>query len=462
MKLQQAFEVARGDVVAFIGAGGKTSALIGMGYELMESRWRVLATTTTAIEEEQLSLMPHAMYYNMQPKVISAALSEHGFVFLYDVIRGGKVYGPSIEWTKQVLDTVDSDVLLIEADSSGGKPFKAPYADEPAIPKEASLVIPIASLGALDKPLDDENIYNSQAMMDKYGFYPGSPIRSPWIAQVLRDEELGLQGIPDKARVIAFINQTPNEGYLRGRARLIAKLALQSPRFNGIALGSIRAADPVLEVQRPVGSIVLAAGASEHMDEPKVLLPWTQGRTIIEHIIVQLIKSRLNFVSVVTGHDAALVKSRAKLMDVKVVHNRGYKTGDMLSSLRVGLRAMPENASAAMIVLGDQPRIQPKVVYRLLKAYSEGQGDFLIPTFQTRRGYPMLISRRYWSEILDRRQTKSIADLFDILSDDITYLPVKTDTILSDVDTLADYHTERHKAGLQQIKPLFRKSDASW
>ncbi|MDQ7025086.1 MAG: selenium cofactor biosynthesis protein YqeC [Anaerolineae bacterium] len=462
MKFQQAFEVARGDVVAFIGAGGKTSALIGMGYELIESGWRVLATTTTVIEEEQLALMPHAMYYNMKPEAISAALSEYGFVFLYDVICAGKVYGPSIEWTKQVLDTVDSDVLLIEADSSEGKPLKAPYADEPAIPKEASLVIPIASLSALDKPLDDENIYNSQAMIDKYGFYPSSRVRSPWIAQVLRDAELGLQGIPDKARVVAFINQTPNEGYLRGRARLIAKLALQSPRFNGVALGSIRAADPVLEVQRPVGAMVLAASASEHMDMPKVLLPWTRSRTIIEHIIVQLIKSRLNFVSVVTGHDAALVKSRAKAMDVKVVHNRGYKTGDRLSSLRVGLRAMPENVSAAMIVLADQPRIEPKVVYRLLKAYSEGQGDFLIPTFQTMRGYPMLIARRYWSEILDRRQTKSLSDLFDMLHDNITYLKVKTDTILSDINTLAGYHAERRKAGLQQINPLFRKPDASW
>src|SRR5690242_15490153 len=122
MKFQQAFGVTRGDVVAFIGAGGKTSALIGMGYELMESGWRVLATTTTAIVEEQLALMPHALYYDAQPEIISAALSEHGFVFLFDAIRDGTVFGPSIEWTKQILDTVDSDVLLIEADGAAGLP----------------------------------------------------------------------------------------------------------------------------------------------------------------------------------------------------------------------------------------------------------------------------------------------------------------------------------------------------
>ena len=59
MKLRKAFEVNRGDVVAFTGAGGKTSALIGLGYELLDEDWRILATTTTVIDEEQLHLMPH-------------------------------------------------------------------------------------------------------------------------------------------------------------------------------------------------------------------------------------------------------------------------------------------------------------------------------------------------------------------------------------------------------------------
>jgi molybdenum cofactor cytidylyltransferase len=462
MKFQQAFGVTRGDVVAFIGAGGKTSALIGMGYELMESGWRVLATTTTAIAEEQLALMPHALYYDAQPEIISAALSEHGFVFLFDAIREGMVFGPSIEWTKQILDTVDSDVLLIEADGAAGLPFKAPYEHEPVIPREASLVIPIASLGVLDKPLNDDYVYNSQAMIDKYGFYPGGQVRSPWIAQVLRDEELGLRGIPDTARVVAYINQTPNEGYLRGRARLIARLALQSPRFDGVALGSIRAADPVLEVQRPVGAIVLTAGISQRMGESKDLLPWSPGKTIIECIVEQLIKSRLDDVSVVTGYAAADVKSRIKSLDVKAVHNRGYKNGDILAALRVGLRTLPDHIAAVLVVAGDQPRIQPKVVYSLLKAYSEGVGDFIIPTYQTLAGYPMLIARRYWSDILDGQQGKSLHNVCSVHESEITYLPLDTDTVLSRIDTQADYYNERHRAGLHRIDlSRFRKTDAS-
>lgn len=448
MKLHEAFEVTRGDVIAFIGAGGKTSALIGLGYELLDKNWRILATTTEAIDEEQLQLMPHIMHYDANPENISSALSEHGFVFLYDSIRNGKVYGPAIEWTRQLLDTIDSDVLLIEADAADGRPLKAPLHDEPYIPSEASLVVPIASLSALDQPLDDEHIYNSQAMIDKYGFYEGGNVRSPWIAQVLRDEELGLRGIPDKARIVAFINRTPADGYLRGRARLIAKLILQSSRVNGVALGSVRGANPVYELQRSVGAIVLAAGQASRMGSAKVLLPWTKQHNILEHIIQQLHRTRVDHIRVVTGWYADDVKEISKKMGVKSVHNRAYKTGEMVSSLKTGLRAMPDNVEAVLVVLGDQPRIQPKVIHQVLTAYAEGKSDLIAPSYQMRRGHPILIGRKYWSELLELRNYQSPRDVINAHASNIHYVTVDTDSVLQDVDTPQDYQEERKRAGL--------------
>ncbi len=448
MKLHEAFEVNRGDVVAFIGAGGKTSAMIGLGYELLDKDWRVLATTTRAIDEEQLQLMPYAMPYTTDPTIISSALSEHGFVFVYDSIRNGKVYGPAIEWTRQVLDTIDSDVMLIEADTADGRPLKAAFHDEPHIPLEASLVVPIASLAALDKPLDENHIYNPQAMIEKYGYYEGSNVRSAWIAQILRDDELGLRGIPEKARVVVFVNQTPESGYLRGRARLIAKLVLQSKRVNSVALGSVRGANPVYELQRSVGAIVLAAGQASRMGQAKVLLPWTKQHSILEHIIHQLIRARVEHINVITGWYADEVKKQAKAMGAKPVHNRAYKTGEMVSSLKAGLRAMPDNVAAALVVLGDQPRIQPKVIYQVLKAYAEGQGDLIAPGYKTRRGHPILIARKYWSEILELRNYQSPRDVINAHADEMTYIEVNTDSVLRDVDTPEDYEAERKRAGL--------------
>lgn len=438
----------RGDVVAFIGAGGKTSALIGLGYELYEQGWRVLTTTTHAIDQAQLQLMPHSMPYDANPQAISAALSEYSFVFLYDRIEDGKVYGPTVEWTPQLLDTIDSDVLLIEADNAAGRPLKAAYTDEPFIPREASVVISFASLAALDKPLTEDHIYNSQAMIDKYGFYEGSTVRSPWIAQILRDEELGLRGIPQSARVIIYINQTPASGYLRGRARLIARLCLQQPRIEGVALGSIRAAQPIYEYQRPIAAIVLAAGRAERMGEPKVLLPWNAQHSIIEHITHQLIRTELHMVTVVTGWYARQVKQRVQAIGATPVHNPAYKTTGMITSLQAGLRALPDNIAAALIVLGDQPRIQPKTIVQLTNAYAQGQGTLIAPTYQSQRGHPILVDRQYWADFLNLHSHLFPRTVIDAHQAHLLQIPVENDSILQDIDTPQDYHNARQRAGL--------------
>jgi len=450
MKLQKAFEIVPGDVVAFVGAGGKTATLIALGHELAQSGLRVLATTTSQIAVDELDLMPYATTLDAGMAHLSLALGENRFVFLYHDIKNNQVYGPDIEIIPRLLDSVDSDVLLIEADQADGLPLKAPLEDEPNIPPEATLVIPMASLAVLGQPLDDEHVYNATAIDERYGFLLGNRVKSPWVAQVLRDEELGLRGVPATARIVAFLNQTPAHGYARGRARLIAQFILRSPRIHGVAMGSVRSGEPIYEVQKHIGAVVLAGGMSRRMGQPKVLLPWGGRRTIIEHIIEQLSLARVPQITVVTGHRAGEVRQVVSHMGADAVHNDKYTTGEMLSSLKAGLRAMPAHISAALMVLGDQPRIQPKVVAQVMMAYAEGAGDIVAPSYQMRRGHPILIDRRYWSEILDLPDNGSPRDVIDRHKDRIAYVNVDTDSVLRDVDTPEDYRQERRLAGLDR------------
>ena len=280
--------------------------------------------------------------------MLSKALSEFGFVFVYDQIRSGKVYGPPQDYISHIMDAVDSDVVLVEADSAHGLPLKAPFEHEPAIPSETSLVVPVASLSVLGKELDEENVYNAQAIIERYGFNEGQRIKSPWVAQVLRDKELGLARVPENARVIALLNQVTAHGYARGRARLIARLTLRSPRVSGVAIGSVRGTDPIHEVQRPVAALVLAAGMSRRMGQPKVLLPWTKTSTILEHIIMQLILARIDHITVVTGNRAGEVHSLATKRGVEAVHNPDYKNGEIISSLQAGLQSLPDHIAAGV------------------------------------------------------------------------------------------------------------------
>lgn len=59
MKFREAFGIEKRDVIAIIGAGGKTSLMVGIGYELAELGWRVLATSTMPMSADQIGLMPN-------------------------------------------------------------------------------------------------------------------------------------------------------------------------------------------------------------------------------------------------------------------------------------------------------------------------------------------------------------------------------------------------------------------
>jgi molybdenum cofactor cytidylyltransferase len=184
------------------------------------------------------------------------------------------------------------------------------------------------------------------------------------------------------------------------------------------------------------------------MGQSKVLLPWADGRTVIEHILHQLNLARVTTIMTVTGHRAPDVRRAAARIGVECVFNPDYASGEMLSSLKAGLAAMPPHVSAALVVLGDQPRIQPRVITQVLTAYAEGAGTIIAPSYQMRRGHPILIDRRHWPEILALPADGAPRDLINHHADKIGYVNVDTDSILGDIDTPQDYEQQRRRAGL--------------
>ncbi len=449
MKLKQAFAIQRGEMVAFTGAGGKTSALFRLGMELAAEGWRVIGTTTTRIAADELSGAPAALGIGdtLRPAAISRALNQHHFVFLYSHLSGDKAIGLSAESIAALADAIDSDVTLIEADGARRLPFKAPFPHEPIIPAGTSLVVPVAGFDVLGQPLDEAHVYNPAAMVERFGYVLGERVKAPWVASVLRDEELGLKDVPESARVIALINKVPPTGYQRGRARLIARLVLRSERVQGAAMGAMLAANPIYEVRRRIGAVVLAGGLSSRMGQLKVLLPWDE-RPIINVILDRLRHARMDEIMVVTGHNAEKVRAAIAKEGVRYTHNADYKEGDMLSSLQAGIRALPPGIAACLVVLGDQPQLDIRVISDVVAAYAEGKGTIIAPSFQRRRGHPILIDRMYWPELLDLPQGAAPRDVINAHSDAIAYVNVDNDSILRDIDTPDDYQRERRMAGL--------------
>jgi molybdenum cofactor cytidylyltransferase len=190
-----------------------------------------------------------------------------------------------------------------------------------------------------------------------------------------------------------------------------------------------------------VTAIVLAAGLSTRMGgRLKPLLPLGE-LTVIERIISTLAACPLEEIVVVVGHQRQAIEQHLAGWDVRTVFNTDYATGEMLSSVQVGLRSVSAGSNAALIVLGDQPALESSVVAAVIAAYRDGLGSVIVPSFQMRRGHPLLIGRVWWQTILGL-EGKTLRDFMRGLGAEICHVPVNTPSIFQDMDTPAEYLRE--------------------
>ncbi len=188
-----------------------------------------------------------------------------------------------------------------------------------------------------------------------------------------------------------------------------------------------------------ISAIVLAAGQSRRMGQPKLTLPW-KGTTVIEHVIKTLIGSGLDEIIVVTGGAQHQVESILQGFPVRFVFNPRYRTTEMTLSLQIGISALKHDSEAALVTLGDQPQIEMAVVKDLIALYRQCQAYLVVPSYTRRRGHPWLIDRQLYQDIVNLHEQETLRDFLDRHQDKIRYLPVKTASVLQDLDTLADYH----------------------
>ena len=115
------------------------------------------------------------------------------------------------------------------------------------------------------------------------------------------------------------------------------------------------------------GAIILAAGLSSRMvdTENKVLLPWRDGTPIVRHVASKFVGACPGNVLVVTGRDAAQVRNAVNDLNVTCVHNPDFATGEILSSVKVGLRALPDGLVASFIQPADMPCVPEEVIAQL-------------------------------------------------------------------------------------------------
>ncbi len=438
--LSAALDVRRGDVVAFVGGGGKSSAMFRLAAELVESGWKVLTTTTTHIGREQAELAPsHLLWRPELLEELAAALEVHGHALVTGppAEDGTRWAGVPPEWIPLLMTRLELDAVLVEADGARCRPFKAPAAHEPSIPPATTLLVPLAGLDAVGKPVG-EAAHRPERVAALAGLALSDAITPDCMAAVLAHPDGGLKGRPAGARVRVLLNKAETPERLAAARQIAASLLAA---VEAVVIGAMAADRPVREVRRPVAAVVLAAGQSLRMagGTPKLLLPWGE-RTVIGQVVERLTARSLQSVVVVTGGHAEQVKQVLQGGGVDSVLNPGFAAGEMLSSLQVGVRALAgRNVAACLVVLGDQPWLEPAVVEAVLAGYAAGPAGLVAPVHHGRRGHPVLIDRRHWPELLALAPGLAPRHLLQRHPADTLLVPVETDSILQDMDTWEAY-----------------------
>ena len=204
-----------------------------------------------------------------------------------------------------------------------------------------------------------------------------------------------------------------------------------------------------------ITAVVLAAGLSRRMGQPKMLLPWTET-TVLGQVVSTLCEAvtdgpsdfeakkrmaKADFeIIVVTGGVKELVEAEvARLvatgLPVRAVFNPQHEAGEMMSSVRAGLAAISPQTEYALIALGDQPQLSAESARRVVAAGQQPGARLILPSFEMRRGHPWLVHRDLWAELMVAETGRTFLRAHE---SEILYVETD-DTVLKDLDTPEDY-----------------------
>ena len=142
-----------------------------------------------------------------------------------------------------------------------------------------------------------------------------------------------------------------------------------------------------------IGAIILAAGSSARMGEPKLILPY-KGVPIVTYPLLQALQNDLHPIVCVTGRYDGLVTTALRTWEQKVTiqYNAQFESG-MSTSLRQGIDFMKGKVDAVVIFLGDQPLVPNEVVQTIIQQYIATKKDgikIIRPLYENQIGHPIL------------------------------------------------------------------------
>jgi len=456
--------------VAFIGAGGKTTAMFQLARQIPAP---VIVTATSHLGVWQIPFADKHIISDTPAALEKIEQGLQGVILVtgsMDEDRTTPINNNLLDWLHQFCG-YHSIPLLIEADGARQKPLKAWEEHEPPIPPFVEQVLQVAGLSGLGKPLDDESVHRPELFSKLSGLQVGEPITSDALIRVLGHPEGGLKNIPAGARRIALLNQADTLE-LQGIAHALAQPLLSA--YHSVVISNLKQ-EKIFAVHEPIAGIVLAAGESARFGQPKQLLDW-HNQPFVHAVAQNALDAGLSPVVVVTGANAEQVGAAVMDLDVKLIRNNEWKSGQA-SSIKAGVHSLiqpsaslsqiqqqisldndknshigfgmhssrvlrkgarrAQEVGGAIFLLADQPQITPSVLRALVEKHAEELYPIVAPMVLDRRANPVLFDRVTFSDLTTLEGDVGGRAIFH--KHRVEYLPWHDDSLLLDVDTPEHY-----------------------
>ena len=194
-----------------------------------------------------------------------------------------------------------------------------------------------------------------------------------------------------------------------------------------------------------ISAILTAAGESTRMGRPKPLLPW-RGATLVERQVEALVDAGASHVVVVLGHEADVVAPYVVHPNACYVVNPDYRAGKA-TSVKAGLKAVPEDADAILLLAVDQPR-SSEIISKVIRAHVEANAVITSPRFEGHGGHPLIFSALLRAELAAiSEECQGIREVFQAHRNDILEVPIDDPVVRLDLNTPEEYEGARRLYG---------------
>ena len=187
-----------------------------------------------------------------------------------------------------------------------------------------------------------------------------------------------------------------------------------------------------------LAAVILSAGESSRMGSPKALLDY-QGRPFLEHLLEATRHPKIGLTRVVLGANAENICNKLKLDRAAVIINREWKKGQ-LSSMQAAIRSLRSGETDGILLcLIDHPLISAALVGQLVHQFYESGKLIVIPTYNSKRGHPIILSSALYGELLEAPPEVGARAVVWNHRDDVLEMPTEEQGVvlnLNDPDTL--------------------------